>query len=671
MSIADKKLNLLVAAIASTVVAAPGYAQNESDYDNKLETTVVVGSTTNTLITPEDLERQQANDLADVFRHIPSVNVGGSIGIAQKIYVRGMEDTLLNVTVDGAPQTSTLFHHIGRVSIEPELLQQVEVQAGAGEATAGSGAIGGAIRFKTKSAEDLLSGSDKNFGAIIKANHFSNNGTKGSMAAYGKITDNVGILGSYVSVDRENMNDGSGNEIYGTAVKQSLSFLKVNADITENQAFALSYETRDESGDLGTRPNWLTLEDDPLYPMDGERKTLVVNYSADINSQLNLEFSLYDTRSELIQDGRFGLYSGETHSTGFDLRNTTSTGKHTITYGIERRDDEVNAGPRGDSIQDYIDEGLATNTLEEGQVLGLYVQDHWQISDPLLLSFGLRYDSYDLDKVDNNQKVSSEGFNPNIGLIYTLNDHIKLVAGHAQAMRGKEIGDSFTIADATIDADLEAENVNNTEFGIEYENDVVLVSATVYESRIDNVIQDQLGASTYYENIGELKTSGFEVSTHLNLDDLYLAASLSMNDSEINDETVEGYEHNGLGNARGDTFTLEAGYIFSSQWEAGWNFTYVRKLDNIEVLHNAVNIGWIDETQYITKPGYKFHDIYIKWSPLASDALTLNFAVQNLFNEYYRDHSSVADYSSIPGWEIVSGLYEAGRDIRLTASYTF
>jgi hemoglobin/transferrin/lactoferrin receptor protein len=74
-----------------------------------LDSIVVVGQTTNTEITSKDLELQQANDLADVFRHVPSVSVGGSLGVAQKVYIRGLEDTLLNITVDGAPQTGTVF----------------------------------------------------------------------------------------------------------------------------------------------------------------------------------------------------------------------------------------------------------------------------------------------------------------------------------------------------------------------------------------------------------------------------------------------------------------------------------------------------------------------------------------------------------------------------------
>ncbi|WP_411339401.1 hypothetical protein V6U71_16125 [Sphingopyxis sp. J-6] len=46
-------------------------------------------------------------------------------------------------------------------------------------------------------------------------------------------------------------------------------------------------------------------------------------------------------------------------------------------------------------------------------------------------------------------------------------------------------------------------------------------------------------------------------------------------------------------------------------------------------------------------------------------------AVYNLFDKRYLAHASVADYSGIPGYEIVSGLPEPGRNIRLTASVRF
>src|SRR5690606_30340006 len=184
----------------------------DAAHGDTLEEVVVVGALTRAQIDATQLELRQAADLADVFRGIPSVSVGGSVGIAQKIYVRGLEDTQLNVTVDGAPQHGTLFHHIGRVSVEPELLDTVQVQSGAGEATAGFGAIGGAIRFRTRDASDLLA-PDQQMGGMARASWFSNDGRRLSGTVYGRLFGEMGVLASFVDSERDDMEDGDGNRL--------------------------------------------------------------------------------------------------------------------------------------------------------------------------------------------------------------------------------------------------------------------------------------------------------------------------------------------------------------------------------------------------------------------------------------------------------------------------
>ena len=108
------------------------------------------------LLTEEDWQKRQARDLEDLFADQSAVAVGGALGVAQKLYLHGLEDLLLNVSIDGAVQSGSMFHHIGRLTLEPELLRQVEVQAGPGDATQGAGALGGSIDFITKDASDLL-----------------------------------------------------------------------------------------------------------------------------------------------------------------------------------------------------------------------------------------------------------------------------------------------------------------------------------------------------------------------------------------------------------------------------------------------------------------------------------------------------------------------------------
>jgi hemoglobin/transferrin/lactoferrin receptor protein len=347
---------------------------------------------------------------------------------------------------------------------------------------------------------------------------------------------------------------------------------------------------------------------------------------------------------------------------GFDVRNTSRANKHAVTYGVEYRQDEATAK----SLEANADPELK----EEGSVLGLYIQDHWQITKSLLLSYGGRYDRYEMEQHSTNTKVDSDGFSPNVGFNYQFTDEWKLNAGYAQAMRGKQVGDTFTLESKTIDPNLKEETVDNAEIGVEYQTRDWLVSATVYQSKIDDVISSQIG-SRQYENVGELETKGYELKAQYGYEDLTVMASFNSYDSELNGQTVEGYEHIGLANSRGDTFGLNLVYNVNPDLEVGWNYTYVAALDDIEVLHRAVELGWIGETQQIDKPSYQVHDIYAQWYPMSGEELSVNFTVTNLFDEAYRDHSSVGDYTSISGWESVAGVYAAGRDVRVALNYNF
>ncbi|MEC7470166.1 MAG: TonB-dependent receptor plug domain-containing protein, partial [Pseudomonadota bacterium] len=99
--------NLVLAGAVCSLASGAVAAELDTNEEQKaIEHIAVVGASTNLSITAQDIEQFQANDLADVFRESPSVSVGGSVGVAQKIYVRGLEDAYLNVTVDGAQQTS-------------------------------------------------------------------------------------------------------------------------------------------------------------------------------------------------------------------------------------------------------------------------------------------------------------------------------------------------------------------------------------------------------------------------------------------------------------------------------------------------------------------------------------------------------------------------------------
>jgi hemoglobin/transferrin/lactoferrin receptor protein len=672
----------LLMAIPATATAEDVESGGPSAVD--LDKVVVVGAMTDEVLDREQIERTQANDLADLFRAIPSVTVGGGVGLAQKIYVRGLEDSLLNVSVDGAPQRGTLFHHIGRVAIEPELLEAVEVQAGPGEATSGFGAIGGSIRFRTRDAVDLLR-SGRDAGALLKAGWFSNEGHKTSATAFGRLAGEVGILGSFVKVDRDDYEDGDGTVLRGTGADQRLGFLKIGGELGGGHRFTGSYEARREEGEFGVRPNWPVLAGEPLFPVEGERRTAVLNYGYVASDAFDIEATGYRTTSSFEQDrhDRWGRYGADIETFGMDLRGCWRIGGHAITAGVEFRDDTVSsqylAPP--ETWQPWAWDPAVGYFEEQGRLHGLYIQDQWQVTDPLLLSFGARYDDYDLDLVTYGGGTGSDGVSLNAGGSYRLAPGLTLNAGYAEAFRGKEIGDAFTLEQRpgrlTLSPTLEPEKVDNAEIGLAYARDGITASAVYYRMEIDDVVLDQLyggpapEGGVYYENVGRFRSDGIELRAGYIRGAFSADAYYNRYDSRLNGRRIEGYEHIALGNSMGDTWQLTLGWDPSLHFGMQLGVSHVEDLEDIEVLFRDVELGYLPDTRFIDKPGYTVVDLFARWQPLGNDRFELFAGVYNLFDRTYRAHASVADYTAIPDYESVVGLNEPGRNFRVSASLRF
>lgn len=645
-------------------------AQDKESARNKMEVIEVHGvvSDADMIVDQNNLEKIQANDLADIFRSLPEVSVGGSNPIAQKIYIRGIEDTMLNVSIDGALQSGYLFHHQGRLALEPELIKQVDVVAGAGDATSGSGALGGALRFTTKQADDLLK-ADENFGALIKLGYYSNSkGFKASSTFYGRFnTDWTGLL-TLAKRDTDDMTDGRGNTLDYTASEQEVGFAKLNGQLTQSQAISISHDVRQDDGTRLLRAHWHPSRKNPAVPQQSQRETTTLNYdwSPQENPLFDVSLNVYDTKNYIEhthegENGTRNIYHAVFESTGFDLKNTAQLDAHKIIVGLDYRTDDAKLEDIG-TVYDL--EGK-----ESGSVIGLYAQDYFQLTDALQLSYGVRFDDYSLED-DRGVKFDSNGFSPNLNVSYQFNDNLSLYSGFAQALRGQKVKELFVLGYYENDANLSEEIAKNYEVGFKYIGDALVLTGDVFVSYIDDAVSTSKNneqiESSILTNVGDIKNDGFNLSARYHFD--LFSASLAFGRSQPKWESHINEHLTGspltdqdwsIGTTSGDTWTAALHYSPMSDLEMTWQARIVSRLTE-----TGVNV-W-DNSQLPEKPGYAVHDLQAKWYPFSDESFTVNAAIKNMFDKYYFDHASYGSLGPID-----TGIAEAGRDVRITLAWQF
>ncbi|WP_374030022.1 TonB-dependent receptor domain-containing protein [Bdellovibrio bacteriovorus] len=133
----------------------------EADKDKKEKAYESINS--ETVISREDLVKGNPRDVSDVLQKVPGVSViGGGELQNKKIFIRGLDGFRVIQQVDGAQRLeSTQEGMAAGISVEPEMLSQIDVQNGADSVSSISGAIGGTIQYKTITPEDILIGKEK------------------------------------------------------------------------------------------------------------------------------------------------------------------------------------------------------------------------------------------------------------------------------------------------------------------------------------------------------------------------------------------------------------------------------------------------------------------------------------------------------------------------------
>ena len=616
---------------------------------------------------------QQADHLSDFLNVIPGVTVGGTSSVNQRIRVRGLDDTNLKVTIDGARQEGTLFYHMGDVTIDPDLLKQSEVAVGNNSVTLGNDALGGAVAFKTVDAADLLK-PGQTIGAKLHAGYASNNDELlTSATVFAAPTANTDLLAYYGKRDANSGEDGNGRELFEDSKSENI-LLKAGAYIADDHHIGASFSSTEKKGIFPFRPDFPSRNDAPI-PQQVKRDTYGIDYNFNPASKLiNFDTNIYQTKTRILRDSEYltkpGFdFNAQVKTTGAKIQNTsnidTNVGTHKLIAGVEHYKKE------SEMERDFVKKGS-----DEAKNTSVYLEDQWK-NGKLTITPGVRYDRYESPEFIAGGKT----YNNVVGALaasYEIAPLTQVFASYTQLFNGPDLSQAVfnSNGDNTyVNNNLKAEEGSNAEIGIAktlrdltVAGDALQLSGKYFETNIENFIEFVRSGGTRVGLDCTTGQSGGACQGAVNKDEDFkikgveLAADYKMNNFSMG----LGYTRaRSKGDKTGDSIPLVTGSNSNSGDRYMVNLNYEP--------NDIVGLGWrstyvasITDNKQNTKPNYDVHDVYMNYTPRQLDNIKATVGVYNIFDEAYASHASrlnTADYTTTD--------FESGRNIKASLTYQF
>jgi hemoglobin/transferrin/lactoferrin receptor protein len=613
---------------ATTVSAEPSIGTNSTD------------------ITSQDLARLNPSDLQDVFRDVPGVQVSSPIPTSQKIYVNGIEETNLAVTVDGSRQNNKVFHHSGTNLIDPALLKAVRVDAGVAPADAGPGALAGSIMFETKDARDLLEPGQSQ-GGFASASYETNGDIfRTGASAYG-IVGAFEYLGYVNYADGDNFESGDGTEVSGTAPKLLSGLGKMAWQSDSGERLEVSHEYITDDGLRPFRANIGQVggpRPDRLYDLE-RRNTVFTFTDTKPRGWWDPKVVVAYSVTELAVPEPWGSV-GETDSFNGKFENKFSFATGNVIAGIDFFDDEATYAEPG-----YFAAESATN-------VGVYAQARVKPWSRTRLSFGARGDNIWFEGTDGS-KFQESGLSGNVSGEYDLTDWLMATAGYSHVWGGIPFAENYIANPAwNYGSGPRPVTADNYTTGLVATFGDVRLDARIYQTEIDNARNASFANPL---QAFDLESKGFELGARYSWRSSFASIRYASVDVTLDGVAIDSYYGNYIGTPIGDIISIAFAHEF-----VGTGFTVGGDIEiafkNDDPLENDVDPA--DPKRAI--PGYEVANLFVQYVPPAMSNLTLRLDAKNIFDENYVSRATYGqDYAT------VLPLYEPGRSFVLSAKTKF
>ncbi|MCW1935046.1 TonB-dependent receptor domain-containing protein [Pararhodobacter zhoushanensis] len=603
----------------------------------------------NSEITQDEIEALNADSIRDVFAGQSAIQASGGASIATNVFVNGLEESLLAVTIDGARQNKSPFHHSGNVLIDPALLRRVEISAGLAPADAGANATGGLIAYEFADASDLLAPGQTFGGRFTLGAGTNGAGLRAGLTVYG-LAGRLEYLLSATRQSGDHYEDGSGTPVLGTEpeLRNFMARFGYTTDAGSRLRFAAS-QTEDTGERLAQAgPGGLLFIRPDFAGVVGRPSVLVTPYSGRSSYTLTWEGAedgTYDPEVQLSYNQQqldgIGIWGENTSFSGY-AENVFHLPNGTVTAGVDFFHERATGFGRGTGA--FGDSGT-----ERLSSIGLYTQSRQDLSERLSVSYGARYDWQRFTGADGSGFRDS-GASVNASLDYILTDTLTFNAGAASTFGGFELGEAALInfGGAWDYTGFRASRSRAARIGLRYQQGRWTASGALFYTEINDIaaVLPEAGARG---QLTDVVSQGIDTSFGYEGDRFYARVNLTYADVQANGSDIATTAYY-LGRPVGSLAGLELGYTLNDQWTVG----------------GSAQVAFENALETVTLPSYEVVNLFATWRPAQFSGLQVRFDVENLFNRTYASRSS--DGIGLPN---VVPLTEPGRTFRLTAALEF
>ncbi|MGJ3259205.1 MAG: TonB-dependent receptor domain-containing protein [Rhodospirillales bacterium] len=599
----------------------------------------------------EDFDRQNPQTTRDLFRQEPGVTIGSPTPISQKIYVNGIEDTNLNVDIDGARQANKPYHHIGTTIIGPGMFKSVKIESGVAPADAGPRALAGSISLETKDGRDFVSPGER-FGGFAKLGYNQNTEAFSEQAAGAmRVGGYDAVIYGQKHQGRDHQ-DGDGNPVEGTRPDNTNFIAKVGYTRPDGYRVKVSGTRYDDVSVRDGRMNFNVTPNLGVALTDYSRQQLTFSFGDETPTDMwDPKLSLSRTFTHLTADFSNNTYiSAWIESYNGKASNTITTKYGKITSGFDFFVDT------GTGASDVTGGGITRRGLrftEREHDYGLFTQARLSPIDDLRTSFGGRVDYHRLEGNDDTV-LNNVGPSGNVNVEYDVTNNVMGYAGVSTVSGGvpmTEVGIMGTYYDYT---DVDPSRSYNGKIGANMNFGNFTVDGHIFRTRIDNAHNL---TTTTRKTAYNVETEGGNLTVRYDYDDGFVRAGYSKTKFRVDSDVIGSGSESYLGVLLGDAINFEAHHEFPSLGvRVGTTNEFVFENDDTqELVGESLN-------------SYLVSNIYAEYVPDFANGLTLRADVRNLFDKMYVDRANIGQYSTSAA---VTSFYEPGRTFLVSAKMEF